>query len=48
VPTDWDTFTVRYRYGSSLYIIHYVRDGKPSDNEIHLVDDGQTHEVVIH
>lgn len=48
VPTDWDTFTVKYRYGSSLYVIRFVRGEQTSPSEIHLVDDGQTHEIVIH
>ena len=50
VPTDWTDFTVRYRYGDTLYIIHYDRDiaRQASDNIIHLEDDGQTHEITIH
>ena len=50
VPTEWQEFTIRYRYGSALYIIRYQRAESPSasSNVINLVDDGQTHEVVIH
>ena len=50
VPTDWNNYTIRYKYGTALYIIKYER-GTTSDTEktvIDLVDDGQTHEVMIH
>ncbi len=50
VPTEWQEFTIRYHYGSALYIIRYQRTGTPNatPNVVNLVDDGQTHEVVIH
>ena len=48
VPTDWTDFTVRYRYGTSLYIIRHERGNASTDQRINLVDDGQTHEVIIH
>ncbi len=50
MPTEWQEFTIRYHYGSALYIIRYQRTGTPNatPNVINLVDDGQTHEVVIH
>ncbi len=47
VPTDWTEFTVRYRHGSTTYIIRYKR-GKSNGQQsatINLVDDGQTHEL---
>ena len=50
VPTDWNNYTIRYKYGTAMYIIKYER-GTASDTEktvIDLVDDGQTHEVMIH
>ena len=46
IPSEWGGFTIRYRYGSSLYIIRYSKgahDGAP----LQLVDDGQTHEVTL-
>ncbi len=49
VPTDWNNYTIRYKYGTAMYIIKYER-GVASDTEktvIDLVDDGQTHEVRI-
>jgi len=50
VPTDWPSFTIRYRFGSSLYIITYQHNDQPTDTPatITLTDDGQTHEVLIH
>ena len=46
VPTGWDNFTVRYRYGSSMYIIKCTRQGGgATDNVITLVDDGGVHEI---
>ncbi|MBQ9418333.1 MAG: hypothetical protein IJU19_07140 [Bacteroidales bacterium] len=57
IPSEWDGFTLRYRFGQSLYIIRYQR---PSDvdaaslpsatnppTRIELTDDGQTHEITI-
>ncbi len=48
VPTDWPTFTLRYRYGASTYVIRYERGAEASSSTINLVDDGQEHEVLIH
>ena len=50
VPTDWPSFTIRYRYGSAVYVITYQHsDSEPvQPTSINLVDDGQTHEVLIH
>ena len=50
VPTEWQQFTIRYRYGSAMYIIKYERTSQPSPNltTIDLLDDGQTHEILIH
>ncbi len=45
VPTDWPSFTVRYRYGSSVYVIRYEREHAADTIEIELVDDGRVHEV---
>jgi len=50
VPTEWNDFTVRYRYGSSVYIITYkrIKSGKPAEpTTISLVDDGLEHQVLI-
>ena len=44
VPTDWSAFTIKYKYGSSTYVIKYDRN-QSSHRTITLVDDGQTHEV---
>ena len=47
VPTDWPAFSINYRYGNSLYIIHWTSRHKGSDNEITLVDDGKIHEIKL-
>jgi cyclic beta-1,2-glucan synthetase len=50
VPTDWYSFTIRYRYGNSLYVIKYEHNNQPqaANQQLELVDDGQVHEVIIH
>jgi len=58
LPADWDGFTVRYRYGASLYRIHVARavDGQPGlsidgreqgGNVLALADDGREHAVEL-
>ena len=49
VPTDWPTFTIRYRFGSSTYILHFERKTTAMSipTTINLIDDGQEHEVNI-
>lgn len=48
VPSDWPSLTIRYRYGSTLYVIKYSRsDQARNPNPIRLVDDGQEHEILI-
>ncbi len=49
VPSEWPSFTVRYRYGNSLYVIHYERNAAHNAPlaTFSLVDDGQTHEINI-
>ena len=51
VPSEWNGFTIRYRFGSSTYVLKYERPQQngadvPSKT-IELVDDGQEHEVII-
>ena len=50
VPSDWNTFTLRYRYGQSTYILEYERATKAISipTTIDLVDDGQEHRITIH
>ena len=45
VPSDWQKFTLRYRFGSSLYVLHWTRKEKARDKWVELVDDGQVHVV---
>ena len=57
VPTEWPSFTLRYRFGQSTYTIRYTRpnttqpfshaDTQPLTHPIVLVDDGKEHEIVI-
>ena len=47
IPSDWDHFTIRYRYGNTPYVITYHRTNNIQPTAIHLVDDGQTHYVEI-
>jgi len=49
VPTEWNEFTIRYRYGHSTYVLKYVRAqaDKPNPTKIELVDDGKEHEILI-
>ncbi len=50
VPSEWPSFTVQYRYGNTLYTIHYQRSEVPdfATRTIALVDDGQPHELIVH
>ncbi|MBO4588274.1 MAG: hypothetical protein J5711_05150 [Bacteroidales bacterium] len=49
VPSEWDSFTVRYRYGSAVYLIRYERHSSamPIPTTIDLVDDGKEHQVTV-
>lgn len=50
IPSDWPQFTIRYRYRSTVYVIHYQRAASnlpPTPVSINLVDDGLTHAVHI-
>ncbi len=47
IPSDWPSFSLRLRYRSSLYILHYSsHTGNPAPHpSITLLDDGQTHHL---
>ena len=49
VPTDWPSFTLRYRYGRSVYEFKYQRSetAERRKTTVALVDDGERHEMVI-
>ena len=51
VPSDWPSFTLRYRYRNTLYTIRYQRSSNPTPaptpTTLHLTDDGQHHEIII-
>lgn len=50
IPTEWNEFSIRYRFGKSMYQIHYHRPAQgtaTSPTTIQLVDDGQTHQIDI-
>ena len=44
IPSEWKTFTLRYRYGSSTYIFH-ISSSCQQSKPITLVDDGNEHVV---
>lgn len=45
IPSDWNQFTINYRYGGSTYIIHYDRANNHENNTIQLIDDGKEHSI---
>ncbi len=50
IPSEWDHFTIRYRYGKTVYVIRHTRTASNSGNQtttITLVDDGQDHEIAV-
>ncbi|MBR3711289.1 MAG: hypothetical protein IKM99_10090 [Bacteroidales bacterium] len=47
VPTDWNEFSICYRYGNSIYHINYKKGEENASTVIDLVDDGNEHEVRI-
>ena len=47
VPSDWDGFTIRYRFGTSTYVIKYqTPSAHIAPTVIDLVDDGQEHDII--
>ena len=47
VPSEWEGFTIRYRFGSSMYVIKYQTPAAHiAPTVIHLVDDGKEHDVI--
>jgi len=55
VPTAWAGYAIEYRFGAAVYAIRVERGalgvrvdgGEVTDGEIHLVDDGARHEVIV-
>lgn len=52
IPSDWDHFAIRYRFGNTYYNISYFRPNEthqdnPPVTTIQLVDDGLPHEISI-
>lgn len=45
IPASWPSFTIRYRFGNSLYTIHYTRGKSPQKTTVQLVDDGLEHTI---
>ena len=51
IPSDWNHFTIRYRYGNSTYIFVYKRNELANtstyskDNTFTLIDDGMEHVI---
>ena len=47
VPSDWEGFTIRYRFGSSTYVIKYqTPSAHIAPTVIHLIDDGEEHDII--
>ena len=47
VPSEWEGFTIRYRFGSSMYVIRYqTPSAHIAPTVIDLVDDGQEHDII--
>ena len=47
VPSDWEGFSIRYKFGSSTYVIKYqTPSAHINPTVIDLVDDGQEHEII--
>ncbi|MBQ9474100.1 MAG: hypothetical protein IJU81_06790 [Bacteroidales bacterium] len=49
VPSDWDSFSLRYRYGSATYTVNYSRtgDAPKAPVTVTLVDDGKEHLINV-
>jgi cellobiose phosphorylase len=47
IPESWPGFTLTFRFGRTQYRIAVSRDGRPSKQEIQLVDDGQARTVHV-
>lgn len=49
VPSEWQEYTIEYRYKTAMYVITFRRVGekKSSERVIKLVDDGKRHEVLV-
>ena len=48
VPSDWPSFTLRYRYGNTLYTIKWNAENHThSPFTLPLVDDGKEHEIIL-
>lgn len=48
IPSDWETFTIRYIYGKTLYCITYrAQTDNRQTTVVQLVDDGQKHDITI-
>ena len=47
IPDDWPGYSITFRYGQTEYQIEVKNGVERSDNEIHLVDDRQSHNIRI-
>ena len=47
VPSEWEGFTIHYRFGSSMYVIRYqTPSAHIAPTTIDLIDDGQEHDII--
>ena len=47
IPSEWTSFSIRYRYCGTTYIIKYNRGTTQGSTTITLTDDGQEHIITI-
>ena len=47
IPADWPGFDLTFRYGRTSYRIEVKNGGQRSEENIQLVDDGQSHTIHI-
>ncbi|HEY3440972.1 MAG TPA: glucoamylase family protein [Paludibaculum sp.] len=45
IPASWPGYSLTFRYGRSEYRIEVENGGERSEQEIHLVDDGEIHSI---
>jgi cellobiose phosphorylase len=48
IPEDWPGYVLTFRYGRAEYRIEVDNGGERSEQEIQLVDDGESHAIHIH
>jgi cellobiose phosphorylase len=47
IPENWPGYVLTFRYGGTEYRIEVTKGGEPTQQEVHLVDDGLPHVIQI-